>query len=84
VCKKNLFAEPGCPRCGADLGTLHALEAQAAGLAVRGLALLARGELTGAEAALRASLRLKDTPETRRALALCQTLPARLKPVLKN
>lgn len=68
ICRATFKGEAHCRRCGAELSTLLRIEQEAAGLAQRAIQLWARGEVSAAAEAAKASLGLQDT---RLARVLC-------------
>ncbi len=62
VCRARFKGDPVCYRCGADLGPLLAIEAEAAALERRAVLLLGAGELIDARRAADRVLALQYSP----------------------
>ena len=64
VCRARCKGDPTCHRCGADLGALLDIEAEAAALERRAVRLLGSGELVEARRTAERALALQYSPLT--------------------
>lgn len=74
VCKRNITAEPCCPRCGAGLEILHRIEQQAASLMNDAATALRQGDWDTAEKYFRESYLMKNSAESRNGFIFCRSI----------